>query len=388
MLHACRSWPAAPWGASVLVFALTQFAAAQRPEYQFLFGLRERGMHAEALAYLERGPTGADRSRLFEEDLPFELLISRIDVASQIDDPVRRWEAVEPLGKQLEQMLEKNEEVPRFEGGCAKLMQLHLWRARQQLELAQDAEHAQQREAARRACREQLRRAEEFHQRADEAISNTLHLVGTVFSDDSEVISVRAQRGRDYQSVWLLEAQMLELHGRLADPDSVQRRVFLERAAEEYEGLWERYRNRIVGLECRLEQARLLVELQQTDQAVKLMAAFHDELLLVPDEEEVRPLVPKSLCILLACRRFPRDEPYSEALIRAREWLRRSRRPQRTTPDGLEVRWLLVQSLVRLQQQEANSVTRAELGTEIERHLELLAPHREAAATLLESLRE
>lgn len=336
-------------GTLVLAAANTALAAGE-PFREFLDGLRRRGWHDTALEYLELAksdPLIDDQQRL---TIAFERGQTRVELARTLHDPQRRLQELDAARADFEEFLRVAPDHTQAAAASTQLGNVLVERGKTLVLRAGRPESADEREVLLDQARQYYADAEAVFSAAQKKFQDRYASFPTVIdSKHPEELEARRQAQVDLIQARLFSAQLRYDWAHSYPAESAEYREQLEKAAEQYAGLYQDYRRLMAGLVARMWQGRCLQELGNPKQAL----AYYGELLDQPDDlPEFRQLKSQTLRLALACWIDGPEAKLDEAIRQATEWIKVARPEEEQTAEGLAIH----HELARAYQLRANQL--------------------------------
>ncbi len=321
----------------VVVLLATGSSQAGGRSRKFLEALRERGLHEQALYYLETMKDSPLADAEFKQVVDYEAGVTLINAAMAGRVMAVREKQLEQARVRFQQFIKSHPGHPLIFSARSQLANLLVQRGRIEREKADEAESEEAKAKHASAARELLDEAElVFQEQEAQAIEEHERFPKFIPQEETKRIEQRNQVRRD-----ILESRMslagLRYEYALTYPKgSDQFKKTMTEAAERYGKVYELYSTRLVGLYARMWEGRCYKELGDH---VRAFEAF-EELLEQPDEPAAfRALANRVMVLLLETCLMPEAREYKRAVDRGSAWLKTARGAEETSIEGLAVRY-------------------------------------------------
>jgi tetratricopeptide (TPR) repeat protein len=313
---------------------------------QFVKGLRERGFHDLVPVYtdqIRRDPAFPAEARVV---LDYEEALTPLEQASTLSDLSRRGQALDRARTAFQAFLKAHEPHPLATEARVQLARILVERGHLAITQAQDTDNprlVQQRQAEARANYAQARTA--YSQAIESLRARYEAFPKFLPADDPR----KAQRDQAHLALMnaelqraLVDYEEARTHDLGTDPKSApQRDQWLNRAAQQFQDIAQRYRQQMVGLHARKWQGKCL---EQLGDLGKAMGIYKE---LMQDRDPRLKALQREVAYYQIIVANKRNE-YTAAVDSANAWLRANPGAQ-GTPERLGV--LLERSRALLAQQ-------------------------------------
>jgi len=280
-----------------------------------------------------------------DADAPdYERGIKVLEEARQERDVERRGELLDEAEAVFRTFLKETPKHPSAYSARSQIGNIFVERARMQMERSGNTDGNEQAEA--RNSYEQA--YENFETLEAELIAVLSKLNSPPLPANPGRLATRDRMRADYLQAQLLMAAVLEESADTYDPQDASRKEILEKAAEEYEDIYKKYRSRLAGLYARLYQGRCLKKLGQCEEALQRL----EELLAQPDLPVFVAPKTKAMSLTLEIWLDDSQKEYERAAARGDEWLKQLDEQKRGSRDSLGIQfrlarahWLLAETL-------------------------------------------
>jgi hypothetical protein len=340
--------------ALLLPFFATQPVHAVEPAVAFLKGLRERGYADMALEYLDRMETSPLCPPELKRNLKFERGVTLVLAGRLERDPSKQEAFLNQAQVALNDFVTRNPKDPNLEIAILQLGNVLLERARSKKEQADRPKNAEKREQL-------LQQARTFYDQAYDVFQKRLAAIKRDLLDpkyknvdpekDSETAGKRDALRGAYVQAQLMGGIILRMKAETYQKGSDEYKQGLQVAAEVYEVVYKKYRQKLAGLHARMYQARCLQQIGGEENHTDAVT-FYGELLEQPFKgDALRKLRTKVIGMALECwLEAPKkklDEPnyFQPAIEVSTLWLREARpRTDDQDQDWLTLRYWLAKT--------------------------------------------
>lgn len=253
------------WTLLVVTFGLlisgSRISAREQAE-EFLQGLRDRGLHEQALDYLTQMRTSRLADAKFRDRIPYHRGVTLIAQARQTPDVEERTRLFERASQELEQFVAANREDPASAEALLELANVLVDQAKQLLSQASslpvENTYAEQREKLLKEARELLEEAQPRYLQAEQFYTGVIDRMPKTLDPKTQgdLISQRQDYRGKLAQVSVLAGQA-EFEAASTYPRNSEE--FVERneaAAKRLASLYEKYSRWLVGFYARLYEGR------------------------------------------------------------------------------------------------------------------------------------
>ncbi len=375
-----------------LTSCLCRQAFAEEPARAFLDGLRTRGFHDVAMAYLDQ----MQSSRLAPAELKATILYEKslllIDSSRKQRDPAVRAQQLNQAQAWLEQFIQTQSDSPKLNAARSRLGSLIVERARMKYEESKKENKQQLIKESRKLYDQSFKVFADLQANVDQQLSKIPKVLNTRDRKEAELIERRKQLRADFLQTELLAAAIREEVADILPAGSSEQNKYLIEAADMYDGIYKDYRTRLAGRYARMYQGRCYQRLGRNKEAL----GYFGELLDQPNEPEALMLLKaKTLVMAMEAWLSPGQRKYMEAIKQATRWLDETPAEKEREAAWIAIRFHLARALKMQADDAKNSqpVDRALIKQSLEaakRELRLVASEsgeqQEAAQQLLTQL--
>lgn len=321
----------------VLVAALPATALSASPFSEMAQGLRERGYYDYALLYLDQLASKSDLPAEVRQEIPYEKAMVLLENSRAVRSPEKQAELLDQAQAYLEQFAVESPNHPRAGEANSQRAEILLGRAR--VEILQSRLPANQgtRSEFQERARKLIAQARQVFETAKTQHEAKWQSYGTYVDPDKEPEKYEARE----QALMQLIAAMLNVcqcryeEAQTHDSSTPEFKRLLNQAAEEFEQLYQRYRNYTGGLYARLYEAKCFDD--QGD-VQKAMGIYNELLGHEGSNRNLRKL--QNLTLQFKLEALNRKTPPDSQLVIdfANEWLKENQGDVRSQV-GLGIQW-------------------------------------------------
>lgn len=321
----------------------TQCAGVE-PAERFLQALRERQYYDVALAYLDRLQTRPAAAKDFADTILYQYGTTLLAAARSERDPAARQQLLDRAQGKLQQFLSEHPQHELASDAGNQLATLLMQRASLRIAKAEKETRSAAKKTLYAEASQFFDRAEQLFQQRRETIRKRLLEMPKSIDPKKQpsLIEQREQLRAEYVHVQLITATIIYERAAMLKDDASKYRKQLEKAAEAYAGVAEKYRSRLPGLYAVLYRGRCYQDMGDCQRAVSI----YQELLDEPDSSDgLRRLKAKALKRAMQCWLDSSIHQSDKAITQADQWLAEIRPDEQDDADWLEIRWLLGNTL-------------------------------------------
>lgn len=321
---------------------LASSASAEDPARAFLDGLRDRGYHDVAMAYLDQ----LESSRLAPDDLKSTILYEKslllIDGSRKQRDPQVRARQLNQAQSWLEQFIQSQAAHPKVNAARSLLGTLIVERARLLYEEAETANDAKLKAESLALYDQSFEVFSELQTAVRERLDKIPKVLDTRDRKEMQLIATRKQLRADYLQTEMFAAAIREELADILPPGSPDQIKCLEDAAQMYDGIYKDYRTLLAGRYARLYQGRCYQRLGRTKEALGYFGELLDQ---SNDPETLMMLKAKALVMALETWLSPAEMKYMEAIKQARRWFDETPGDKHREAEWIAIRFHLARAL-------------------------------------------
>ncbi|MEM9411753.1 MAG: hypothetical protein AAGA30_11610 [Planctomycetota bacterium] len=329
-----RVWALACFCVIAVLGTLPSLLAADEPCEEFLNSLRDRGYFDVALDYLDEMESSSLASSRFKQLIPFERAQTLILSTRKIRD---RNLLEERLGE-AEKLLIASEGAAETEEQKAKAQNyqgdLLYRRARNYLsEAKNDRLTSSEKSAIYEKAQGYLQKALQTFGRAQESYRSIISDYQIDLRDPESRKRLKRLQAT-YTTVRVRLPQILEMYADTLEPEDSERRVNLERAAETFEQLWNKYPNFPAGLESCLLSARCHRKLGNYSDAISLL----QQIFALPDNTALLAVKRRAMITASDCWAEMQPYPFDDVIANLEPYCDRLTRREERIPEWQRIR--------------------------------------------------
>jgi hypothetical protein len=259
-----------------------------------------------------------------------------LEEARQQRDFERRDELLDEAESVFRTFLKENPDHSSAYSARSHIGNILVERARMQTERAQNTNGNGQAEARRL-----YQQAHENFETLEAELKVVLsRFGGLIESDDREKLARRQQLRANYLQAQLLMAAVLEESADTYDAEDAKRLGILEKAADEYREISQKYRFLLAGQYAQLYRGRCMWKCGRCEEALECLGSILDQ----PDVREFTAVKTKALSLALECWLDDSQKQYQQAAIRGDEWLKKFGDKRRESRDWLGIQFRLARA--------------------------------------------
>jgi hypothetical protein len=317
-------------------------ARAGEPFQAFVDGLRRRQMFDAARQYLEQSKTNPLVSKEARQRIAFETARVLIEEAGTLRDPGERTRRLDEAQRTLQEFIKANPNHPVAAEATVQLGTVLIERGRIALGKSRNPRQEANRAKLIAEARQQFDQAQQVFADAEARFEAELKKFPKVLDPKDR----EAARARDQTRLNFIQAQMYSAmvqydQTKLLDEKSDAYEAKVQAAAKKYETIYSKYKTLLAGLYARMHQARCLLDLGNTTDALTYAQEVLAQAEVSPD---LRPLATKTLPVALECWLHEKEAKYDKAIEAGNAWLAAASRLEEQTPEGLAILWLTAQA--------------------------------------------
>ena len=321
---------------------ITSWVSAEEPARAFLKGLRDRGYHDVAIAYLDQLKT----SRLAPDDLKSTILYEKslllIDGSRKQRDPQVRTEQLNQAQSWLEQFIQVQASHPKVNAARSSLGTLIVERARLLYEESETTNDAKLKAESLSLYDQSFDVFSELQTAVRERLDEIPKVLDTRDRKEMQLIAKRKQLRADYLQTEMYAAAIREELADILPPGSAEQTECLSEAAQMYDGIYKDYRTLLAGRYARLYQGRCYQRLGRTKEAL----GYFGELLDQSNEPETLMILKaKALAMAMETWLSPTEMKYMEAIKQASRWFDETPKDKHRDADWIAIRFHLARAL-------------------------------------------
>ncbi len=318
-----------------LLFSPLSARAEEQPQ-QFLEGLRDRGYYDFALYYLDKLDERADLPPEIKQVIPYERAITLLEGARTINNPEIRDEQLDRAVAQLDAFTRANPNHPLAAKANTEQARILIEKARVKIWEADSPANEQNSEKFRLEARSLLAKAREIFQTAhDQHKAAFDKFPKYIDPSQKEELESRSKAEIAYMRAQIDLALCTYEEAQTFPAGSQEFKNLLNKAADEFKDIHEKYRSMVGGLYARMWQGKCFEEQDDIGKAL----GIYNELLAHPGKSRaMETLQNQVLQFRLICLNHPERKDYQLVINEAGQWLTGHRKEARTSV-GLGIRY-------------------------------------------------
>jgi tetratricopeptide (TPR) repeat protein len=309
-----------------------------RTALQFLQGLRERGLHDQALDFIDQLRTDPALPADIKVVLDYQEGRTRIDEASRTGDLVRRRELLEQARGKLERFTREQPTHLLAREALVQVARMQVERGHLSLLLAEDAADASQKAARRTEARASFVQGRDAYARAVDQLNQSYKSYsGFIPKGDPRL----EERGKFYAALLdaMLQKAVTEYELAQTYPTgSAERTAHLTEALRQFDLLYKDYRTQMAGLAAQMWQAKCYEEQGKLGEAIGIYKTLLEQ--TDPRLRALQRMVGYFYIVALSKRK-----EHALAADEAARWLQKYSRQEQRSLEGLGVLLELAKNL-------------------------------------------
>ncbi|GIX03272.1 MAG: hypothetical protein KatS3mg113_0278 [Planctomycetaceae bacterium] len=362
---------------------------SEEPFSAFVQGLRERQYYDYVLFYLDQMALKPDVPQGWKEILPYERAITLLEQAKTSRSPEKQAELLDQALNYLEEFARTVPNHPRAAEANMQRAEILIGKARVEIVQSRSPVNQGNRAAFQQRARDYIHQAKTVFQTALQQHEAALKQYGTFIDRQQHPERWAAREKAQYDAILaqINLAQCLFEEAQTYDEDNETRRQLLQRAAEEFEKLYQQHRSVVGGLYAQLYQGKCYEELGDLQKAM----GIYNQLLSHPGQDDAMvKLQNLTLSYKLSALNSKQRSDHQLVIDLGEEWLKTHRNESRSLV-GLAIRWEVARAYEALgdrrdiPKEEAQRAWRAarEQAEQIQR---FPSEHRDAALAMIQRL--
>ena len=320
-----------------LALISTSGAHAEEPYLQFVQGLRDQQYHDYAILYLDQIAARSNVPAEIKQVVPYQKAMILLDGSRRARTPEKQTEQLDQALAFLEQFVKDSPNHPSAGDANSDRAQILLSKGRVEiLQSRSPANQGAKRDIQARA-RDVIAKARQVFQTAyDQHEAAWKKHPGFIDEQkDAAQYAARAKSEVNMITAMLSLAMCTYEEAQTHDAGSNEFKTLLNKAAEEFEKMHQRYRSQVGGLYARAWQGKCFEEQHDLQKAM----GIYNELLDHPgDNTSLARLKAQTLYFKLICLNSKDRQDNQLAADLAEEWLKKNQSESRTET-GLGIQW-------------------------------------------------
>ena len=320
---------------SLILFAITVCggtAAADEPVNRFLDALRTAGYYDTALEYIDQQQQNPVLAEELKQSLAFERAMTLLGQSRTARTSGVKAKALAEAQTSLESFARTYQRHPLAARANSELGTLLLERANTAKWQAQSPPAGRTKQDMQAEARSILAQARDIYGRAFQQWDAKLKAMPSYIGDDEDL----QEQYREVQIAQLKSKLNLTkctlIEGQTYDRGTPKRTEVLKKAAEEFKGIHEEYRQELAGIVARLYQGKSFEEQDDIKRALGIYNEVQSH-----KHPEIAPYAIKAKLFRLICLNHPAKKSYELAINESGAWLDANRKSR--TTDAVAIRW-------------------------------------------------
>ena len=317
--------------------AMAGSAQATEPYLEFVKGLRERGYYDYAILYLDQIAARDNTPADIKQAIVYQKAMTLQDSAKSMRNPEKQLEQLNQAAGFLEQFVKENPNHPNAADANSDRAGILLSKAQaENLQAKSPSNQGSKRDYQKRA-RELVLKAREVYQTAfdqhDAAAKKFPAFIDQ--QKDPEQYAARAKVEQNLITASLSLGMCTYEEAQTYDTNAPEFKQLLNKAADEFEKMHQKYRSQVGGLYARAWQGKCYEEQRDLQKAI----GIYNELLDHPGENASLSLLKtQTLYFKLICLNSKERHDYQLVVDLAEDWVKKHQNETRTRL-GLGVQW-------------------------------------------------
>lgn len=317
---------------------------AEEPVTGFLAALRENQYNEEALQYLDRVEADSRTPAAFRTEIPYQRGVTLIQAAQQVRDLRARETLLNSARENLNRFLQEQPEHPKRSSARHTFgIVLREW-ARMKVEQASRTDDAALRKEAAGLY-------DEAYKVFDGAVTElktelqALQEQPKGMGDEPDRDQLRLLRFA-YLDSMLRRAETFEDKAQTEPAGSGEQKKLLDEAVRLYGEMYAKYSGYPLGMQARLNEARILVKAGELDKALKFTQEdVVDQWASEPPKERVsRDLVTQAFLLAMDCWLHESKKQYADSIARVSPWIAQIHPDEETDPNWIALKLQLAKA--------------------------------------------
>ncbi|WP_149498147.1 tetratricopeptide repeat protein [Roseiconus lacunae] len=326
----------------ITLILLGSSAFGEEPAQAFLDGLRERGYHDVAMAYLDQMANSRLASAELKSTIPYEKSLLLIDRSRKQRDPKLRAEQLDQARQWLDEFIRTQASHAKVNSARSQLGTLIVERARMQYDASEVNNDPELKTESLRLYDQSFEVFAQLQSAVKRQLDEIPKVLNTRDRKEAQLIAKRKQLRADFLQTEMYTAAIREELAELLPVGSAEQRKCLTEAAGMYDGIYKDYRTLLAGRYARLYQGRCFLRLGRTKEA---LGYFGEILDLSNEPEALMTLKAKALVMALETWLSPEERKYIEAIKQASRWLDETPDDRQREKEWIAIRFHLARAL-------------------------------------------
>ncbi|MBS0205243.1 MAG: hypothetical protein JSS49_20250 [Planctomycetes bacterium] len=312
-------------------------AQATEPYLEFVRGLRERGYYDYAILYLDQIAARENTPAEIKQAIPYQKAMTLQESAKSARSPEKQMEQLNQAAAYLEQFVKENPNHPNAADANSDRAGILLSKAQaENLQAKSPSNQGSKRDYQNRA-RELVLKAREVYQTAFDQHEAAAKKYPAFIDQqkDPEQYAARAKVEQNLITASLSLGMCTYEEAQTYDSNAAEFKQLLNKAADEFEKMHQKYRSQVGGLYARAWQGKCYEEQRDLQKAI----GIYNELLDHPGENaSLSQLKTQTLYFKLICLNSKERHDYQLVVDLAEDWVKKHHNDLLTRL-GLGIQW-------------------------------------------------
>lgn len=312
-------------------------ALAVEPYLEFVQGLREQGYHDYAILYLDQIAARDSTPAEIKQVIPYQKALTYQDSAKAMKSPEKQLEQLTLAQDFLQQFVKDNPNHPNVADANSDRATILLNKGQAEVQQAKSPSNQGNKREFQKRARDYISKAREVFQTAfDQHEANFKKYPAFIDQQkDPEQYAARAKVEQNLITASLSLGMCTYEEAQTYDAGSAEFKQLLNKAAEEFEKMHQKYRSQVGGLYARAWQGKCYEEQKDLQKAM----GIYNELLDHPgDNPALSQLKTQTMYFKLICLNSKDRHDHQLVVDLADEWMKKHKNELRTRL-GLSIQW-------------------------------------------------
>ncbi len=318
-------------------FACSGSLQAAEPYLDFVQGLRQRGYYDYAILYLDQIGAAPNTPADIKQVIPYQKAMTLQESSKSIRSPEKQLEQLNMALAYLEEFVKANPNHPSAADANSDRATIMLNKGQAENQQAKSPSNQGSKRDFQNRARELVTKAREVFQTAFDQHEANFKKFGAFIDQqkDPDQYAARAKVEQNLITSSLNLAMCTYEEAQTHDAGSAEFKALLNKAAEEFEKMHQKYRSQVGGLYARAWQGKCYEEQKDLQKAL----GIYNELLDHPgDNAALSQLKTQTLYFKLICLNSKDRHDHQLVVDLAEEWLKKHQSEARTRL-GLSIQW-------------------------------------------------
>ena len=325
-------------GVSLVVwFVCTGTAQAVEPYLEFVQALRNQGYHDYAILYLDQISAKSNTPAEIKQVISYQKAVTLQENAKTVRSPEKQLELLSQAQGFLEDFVKQNPNHPNAADANTDRATILLDKGKAENEQAKSPSNQGTKRDLQNRARATIGKAREVFQTAFDQLDAAFKKFPTFVDPvkDADQYAARANIEKNLIMTTLRLGMCTYEEAQTHDPSANEFKQLLNKAADEFEKMHQKYRSQVAGLHARAWQGKCFEEQRDLQKAL----GIYNELLAHPgNDSSLEDLKTQTLYFKLICLNSKERKDYQLAADQADEWLKKHQN-EGTTRLGLSIQY-------------------------------------------------